>query len=83
MLFLPSSFMLCSHLMSAFVSTATSHRQSSNAKNGSEAIVYVSVCIAIDTMLNFEGDANADVKCEQALSLMVRSKLFFKQCEEI
>ena len=26
----------------------------------------LSIWVAIDTMLNFDGDANADVKCEQA-----------------
>ena len=35
-----------------------------DAENGSESIFCVNVCIAIDTMLNFDGDANADLKCE-------------------
>ena len=32
-----------------------------------EPILCVNVCIAIDTMLNFDGDAKTDVECEQAL----------------
>ena len=31
-------------------------------------ILSINICVAIDTILNFDGDANADVKCEQALT---------------
>ena len=37
-----------------------------NTDNGSD-ILCVNICVAIDTMLNFDGDANGDIKCEQAL----------------
>ena len=40
-------------------------------ENGSEPILCINVCIAIDSMLYFDGDAYADVKCEQALSVEV------------
>ena len=43
----------------------------SNAENGSEPILSINVYIGIDTMLNFDGDVYADVKCEQALSVDV------------
>ena len=33
----------------------------------SEPILYVCVCFAIEIMLNFDGDPNADLNCEQVL----------------
>ena len=39
-----------------------------NAVNWSELILSVNVCVAITRMLNFEGDANVDVKCERILT---------------
>ena len=38
-----------------------------NVENGSEPIICVNICVAMDTMLNSGGDADTDVKCEQAL----------------
>ena len=35
---------------------------------GSELILCINVCLAIDTMLNFNDDEKANVKCEQVLS---------------
>ena len=35
---------------------------------GLKPILCIKVCITIDTMLNFDGGANADVKCEQAFN---------------
>ena len=35
-------------------------------KNGSEPILCINIFVSIDTMLNFDRDANADVKFEQA-----------------
>ena len=35
-----------------------------NAEIGSEPVIFVKVCIAIDTILNFDGGTNADVKYE-------------------
>ena len=63
----------CSHLMSVFAFASTSLSKfnialvmaQTQTQNGSEPILSVSICFAIDTMLNFDGDANADVKCEQ------------------
>ena len=37
-----------------------------NAENGSESFLCINVYIVIDTMLSFDVDTNADVKCEQA-----------------
>ena len=34
----------------------------------SELILCNNVCVAIDTMLNFDGDVNANDKCEQAFT---------------
>ena len=42
--------------------------QKQNVENGTEPILYVNICIAIDTMLNFDGDTNTDVKCEKAFT---------------
>ena len=39
------------------------------AEIGSEPILCVNVYVATDTMLNFYGDANVDVKCKQAFKL--------------
>ena len=59
----------------AFVSTSpskfniTSMVMQTQTQNGSELILWVSICVAIDTMLNFDGDVdgNTDVKCEQSI----------------
>ena len=42
------------------------------------AILCVNVCIAIDPMLNFDGDANADIKREQAFR--VDASIVKKKC---
>ena len=39
-----------------------------NASNGCEPILSVNICVAIDTMLIFYGDANANFKCEQTFT---------------
>ena len=44
-----------------------------NAENGSEFI-----CIAIDTMLNFDGDANINVKCEHAFCRAIKQGMVFR-----
>ena len=36
-----------------------------NAVNGSDPFC-VNICFAIGTLLDFDGDADADIKCEQA-----------------
>ena len=60
-----------SHLPSTFTSMAASQcingDTNTNTENGSEPILCINICITIDAMLNFDSDANADVKCEQAL----------------
>ena len=33
--------------------------------DGSGLILCIKICIAVDALLNFDGDANADVKCER------------------
>lgn len=38
-----------------------------DAENRSEPILYIHICIVIDTMLDFDGDTNADFKCEKVL----------------
>ena len=62
------NLMPCSHLTFAFASTSPL-----DAPNGFRPILCIFVCIAIDAMLNFDSDvdANADtnVKCEHSLSL--------------
>ena len=61
--------MLCSHMTSAFASTLASPSkfniapiltQTQIQRMGSEPVVCVNVCIAIGTMLNFDGNANTD-----------------------
>ena len=61
---------VCSHLMFAFAFASTSPLKfkhcangnaNTNAQNGSEPILDVSVCISVDAMLNV--DANANIKC--------------------
>ena len=37
-------------------------------QNGPETILYLNVSLAMDTMINFDGDANADEKCKQAFT---------------
>ena len=37
-----------------------------NAEIGPEPILCINACIAIDTILNFDGDADTYVRCEQA-----------------
>ena len=39
-----------------------------DVENGFRPIPCINVCTDIDTILNCDGDANADVKCEQALT---------------
>ena len=46
-----------------------------NTEMGSESILCVNVCIAIDTVLNFDGDANTDVNCEQDLTRTIEVSL--------
>ena len=41
----------------------------------SETILCFNICIAIDTMLNFDSDVNSNVKCEQALVISNSKKL--------
>ena len=54
--------MLCSHLTSAFVSTSLFHGDANaKAENGPGPILCVNVCVAIDIMLKFDGDAHAEV----------------------
>ena len=69
--------MLCSHLMSAFVSTSTSPSKFNNAsmvrqmhshRMGLNSFSVCNVFVAIDTILNFDSDANTDVKCEQVFT---------------
>ena len=36
-----------------------------NTEIGSELILCINVCVAIDTMLNFNDDENEDIKCKQ------------------
>ena len=56
----------CSHLKFAFVFVSTSP---SNAQNGFRPILCICVCVSIDTMLNLDGDVDANVKCEHSLTL--------------
>ena len=66
--------MLCSHLTSVFASTSTLLLQYNIASMVMQTqtqrmlTVFINVRIAIDTMLNFDCDANAGVNCEQAFS---------------
>ena len=41
-----------------------------NAENGFEPIPRMNVCVVINTMLNFDGDAKVNVKCKQSLKLL-------------
>ena len=38
-------------------------------KNGFRPILCVCVCVSIDTMLNFDGDVDANVKCEHSIKV--------------
>ena len=60
--------MYCSYLTTAFAPTSKFNIASLVTQTQSEHIPCVSVCIVIDTMLNFDGDINANVKCEQAFA---------------
>ena len=40
-------------------------------------------CLGIDTMLNVDGDANADVKCEQALNLETFAVLLSRNIQDV
>ena len=53
--------------VSAKVEHCINGNANAHAEIGSELILYVNVCVAIDTMLNFDGGTNTDVKREQAL----------------
>ena len=68
-----------SHLMSAFVFASTSLSQFNivsivtqtqiQTQNGSEPNLCITLCIAIDTKLNFDSDVdtNTNVKCEPSM----------------
>ena len=65
--------MLCSHLMSAFASISPSKfnivsmvTQMQTQDIGSDPILCINVCVAIDTMSKVDGDVNANVKCKHA-----------------
>ena len=62
-------------MTSTLASTSKLNIGDANAENGSELILYVNICTAIDTMLNFDGETNADVKCEQAFTGLPGSSL--------
>ena len=41
-----------------------------DAQNGFRPILCVFVCVAIDAMLNFDSDVDANVKCEHSLRFL-------------
>ena len=64
--------MLCSHLtyeskLPSKFNIASMVTQTQKTENGSEPFLCVNICVAIETMLNFDGGTNADAMCEQAL----------------
>ena len=58
--------MRCSYLTPMSTSPSKFSIANTNTENRSELILCANVCVAIDAMLNFGGDINAVIKCEQA-----------------
>ena len=62
--------MLYSHLTSAFASKSMPPSKFNIASkvitNANTDILCINICVAIDPMVNFDSDADADIKCEQA-----------------
>ena len=63
-----NSIMHCSYAITVTVNTASMVTKCAKVEIGSEPIHCINVCFAIDKMINFDGDANADVKCKVAFS---------------
>ena len=53
---------------------------STDTEKESEPVLCVIICISIYTMLNFDGEANADKKCEQALTFFYRYRQYHRFC---
>ena len=62
------SIMHCSYAITVTVNTASMVTKCAKVEIGSEPFHCINVCFAIDKMINFDGDAKADVKCKVAFS---------------